>query len=368
MSPSRIFIARRATVAIPQDVGSLSFGFSLPPRIPFSTGSVYNVTTATQLRDRLADVPYGSIIDGGGNTFDISYGAIGTIWYWQRNPPSPCPVTTLRNVKLSGSYLGVKSGSYFRFENVESINSAYPNAGFGFRCEGTPPSHHIEWLRCKSNNSDKSGWMIHNKSDYWQIWDSESYSSGTDLLSHAAYLESHSSNCVVANFLATDYRGYGLHVSTDALLAASLTDGIICTGITSRRSEAFSACVVYSAQSNVTQTNCKFVGIVSDDDRYGVFDSWEVLSAGNRLYGAVNFNAGGVNQPLDRVAPVYYNGSSVVSGVVTANPLLDANSRPSASSSAKNIVPPDQYGYLPALDKDGNPRLTADAGCYRVPA
>lgn len=334
------------------------------PRIDDSTGSVINVTTAAQLETALATCAFGSIIDCGDIPMTPSN---GYYFLWNRNGNGV--VTTVRNGNFVNGYMQIQKGSWFRLEDSVSTDSLY----FGFKAEG---GNNFEILRCQSINARSNGYMLTVASDgtpsiNWQIWDSYDYHCGygPGSTAHSIYAETHNAQCVIANHLSVAPNYFGFHVSTDRTAAQNpYVDGLIVTGCTQVDAANRSSIVLYGTnQANHGQRNCKFVGIISQNPRNGIIYCYPPLASNNRMYGCVEFDPNGSDYQLANVAPVYYNGVTTVSGVVTADPDLDGTYHPSGSSSAKGIVPAAQWGLLPEFDRDGVARVTADAGCYAVP-
>ena len=325
---------------------SSQFGGLLPARLPVSSGPVVSVATVAELKSALATCAFGSVIDGGGASFDFG-ASLYALWSRDGNGT----VTTLRNCVFTRSYMQIQGGRWFRLQDCSSVDSPY----FGFKAEG---SRYFEVLRCKANNAALSGFLLSLGSLDWQVWDSEAISCGGNALDHGIYAEAHNAQCVIANFLSVDHKGFGVHVSTDRG-SQYPTDGLIVTGYTSLRGDTKAASVLYSTPGTV-QKNVKLVGMVVKGSPGGAVYCYMPVANSNRLYGLVEWQSGAVDTDyqIANVAPV---------SVVNADPLIDANGRPAAGSPAANLVPNSMHGYLPALDKDGLPRLTADAGCYRVP-
>lgn len=333
------------------------FGANLPARIPVSSGSVISVTNDAQLRSALSSCAFGSIIDGGGNTFSP-----GASLYYEWTRDGGGVVTTLRNCIFNSGYMQIKKGKWFRLQDCVSNTSQY----FGFKSEG---GQKFEVLRCQANNANYTGYMVTVAADNtpsidWQIWDSGDYHCGYgsgSVQSHSIYAETHNANCVIANHIGNSPNYFGAHVSTDRTLAENpYTDGlwVVCSVFANNAHNA--SAVLYSNQSGVDQKNVKFIGVISKSAPGGILWSYDGSGLGNGVYGCVKYLAGGVSED-------YQIGNVTVDTLVTGNPQLDANFRPGAGSSAKDIIPAAMAGYIPQYDRDGLQRLTKDAGAFRCP-
>lgn len=324
---------------------STQFGTSLPPRIPVSTGSVINVTTTGQLQTQMASCPIGSIIDGGGNTFDVG-SAINLTWNRDGNGTT----TTLRNCVFTDTrVLVLYPGSYFRIEDCTFTDAPFN----GVKFEG---GHHVEVVGCTItrvlDTNGGSGILAAqlgtNNSHHWQIWDCEirqaGFNSTVPQFGHGIYASRADPTCVIANTLLVDMNAFGIQIYPAPI------DGLIVTCCTIVRSDNRGGFVVSD-----DAVNCKLVGPLIVDSKVGVGEIMSPLSNNNRLYGCVEWSSDGSGTNVANLAPVNH---------VTTNPVIDANFVPDSSGSARNLIPQSAWGYVPPLDKDGNARVTADAGCF----
>ena len=332
----------------PNEQPAPRFGADLPARLPASPGPVVEVSTPTELRAALTSAAYGSIIDGRGRTFD----GAGAPFEWKRAGSVP---TTVRNVKVTNGWIQSVRGKMLRLEDCAVRGSPM----FGFRAEY---GDNIELVRFRAEDTKMSGYLFALGTVGYQMWDSAAKNVGLgDTLAHGVYIESADNRCVIANHLIDGWEGFGYHLYTGR--AGYSTEGLILTCCTSLGGASYAASIL-DVDTNVGAQpwrNVRIVGLVSVDAPGGI--AWvkdSTFADGNRLAGACEWPKGSrsdANYQIDRLAPVAH---------ILADPLLDAAGRPAPGSPVKSLVPADWHGLVPALDRDGKARVTADAGAYAV--
>lgn len=279
--------------------------------------------TVNAIQTALNSCQLGSIVDCGGATVDLSG---GNTLYWNR-VGDPAKVTELRNLTTVGGSLagGLRfggAGSYFRARNVKATKGA----GDGFKMTDT--AHHCEWVGCEASDNAAQGWLVTDGALAFQCWDSRAYRNGTtgSNLFHSWYLGAADNQSVLANCYGDSPAAYNLQIQ-------------------------------YPGAKNLLVTCCEFYG--GPNTRHGGV----VLS-----YGSSNGRLIGLYVHDAPVAVEVYNGDGYAN--VTGMQVFDSYQLNTAAgfaagtgvsytrckTGAAGPIDPSQFGYVPALDIDGNPR------------
>lgn len=352
--------------------GGLALGGLLPARIGVSTGSVTNVATLAALTSALSSVPNGSVINITANIVGV-----GTPNYYviSRNAASGAPITITCDpgVTITGFTQWNIRGSYLRFLGLDigytvgdpSVAAALDPCCFKIDTN----ANHIEIDGCRIHNAGRMGINIQASPTDIQIWNNTIYSNGSTgngILDHGVYWAYARGNSVLANNLIYDNCAFNVQLYPDApgvIVTCNTIDGGV---VHSTFSESRGG-MIYADTDGATLANTITVGCLSTNaPNFFGFGTVSDFYAGlnNQFYDCIGYNdAAGSFDPV--ASKLIFNAACV-----TADPLYinraAKNFHLAAGSPAIGKIQIAQYGYVPPLDKDGNPRITADAGCYRV--
>jgi hypothetical protein len=359
-----------------------SFGYSLPARLPESTGTSYYVATNGNdstgngsigspwltIQKALDTVPLtGSIVNVRAGTYVASGNQ--TIYSRAGNPSNPVTVQAYPGEKaiIDQSRFIVLNGGGIRLRNFE-IRNAPASVANGVKIEGA--SCDIEVVGCIIHGASKTGLLIYgtagasNSCARIQVWNCVIYSNGSfssGMDDHGIYWgTANGTGNVMANCLLYNNCTFNVQIYPAA-------PGVIMTCNT-----------VDGGQVHTIPTDTRGGVILGSEDSASTHDTITVgtitTNAPNH-YGIGRYLCGPNNNAYDCVGYGNYSGDwntgtpITFTNCVHADPLYvsrgAADYRLSAGSPARGFIPPARYGYVPAFDLNGDRRAAADAGCYR---
>jgi hypothetical protein len=326
-----------------------TFGELLPDRLAESAGATVNVSSLSALNSALSSAANGSIINitasinGGGATLTISR---------QASAAAPITITSDPGVVLSNFtriYFG--SGAYIRLRGLEI--TAFTGDGVKI----TSSAHHIEIDGCEIHDGYRQGILITSSAANVQIWNNRIYNCGSTSngnLDHGIYFAYASGTCVIANNLLYDNCAYNVQLypnTSNVIYTCNTVDG----GMVHGGARGGTVIGSESGQTNNTIT----VGYIGTGAAWYAVRNYHPGS-GNNVYDSLGF---------DNDLGDFQTGSGITyTNCVHDDPeYVNAgthNYHLSGTSPAIDFVDPARHGYVPPEDIDGNPRITADAGCY----
>lgn len=303
---------------------SSSFGAQLPARLAASSsGPVIVCTSLAELMSARSSAPLGSII-----TSDRPIDLQGGTFLWDR-VGDPTKVTELRaTVFNGGANANVRvggSGSYFRFTG----ESRYGQADGVKMTDGC---HHIE-IGGYIHDNKRQGVLVTGSGSFRQLYNARLAKNGsTQNLDHNIYWSNALPGDLIANCIGDLPWAYNLQIYPNAvglLVVASEFHG----GQVHANSRGG---IIIGCESANTTKDVTLVGIVSTDaptssgiDQYG--------SPSNiKIYDSCTFNNA---------------GGDITDAVFTKVRCVHA---------ASTLVDPTMYGYIPAYDIDGKPRVAGN--------
>ncbi len=346
LSPSHTYhyrVAAEAGVTPPPG----TFGFDLPARLPESSGTTRNVATDGQLVTAWAASAPGDIVNC---TADIDGGGASRSLSTSGNSGAPILLTCAAGVKIHNYHEFLISGNYIRVRGLEITG----NGGFattdGIKIDGG----HVEIDECDIHDNIGSGIQIGSTASNWQIWNSWVYRNGSNTnKDHGIYAAKASGDCVIANCLVYDNWAYNLQLYSDV---PNLI--VTCCTVDGGEVHADSRGGVVVGDSPATHDVKIYGSIVTNAPTAAGYHYNGSTSVSNYVYDNVAYNNAGGN---------FGSGLTYVN-CVAANPLYvnrgAGDFHLQAGSPAVDCVDVSRYGFVPETDIDGNPRVTADAGCY----
>lgn len=343
--------AMRSVPAVP------IFGGLLPARIPLSTGSVTNVATEAELTSALGSVPNGSIIN-----ITASLTGTGANYIIGRNASALAPITITRSpgVLITNYMMWDVRGSYLRLKDLDIGYGTIDNILIDVN------ANHVEIDGCIIHNAARMGINVQPSPTDIQVWNCTIYTNGSvsnGALDHGIYFAYARGACVIANNVFYNNCAFNMQIYPDApgvIFTCNTLDGGQIHPPDSRGG------LVIGSNSGGT-SNCILVGnLYTNAPLHGI----EVynpsgLDVGNNAYDSLAYNNGGSDYDLNYSGMTYTNCTN-------GNPLyVNVGARDyhlQAGSPAISKVQAVRYGYVPPLDKDGNARVTADAGAYGAAA
>jgi len=323
------------------------FGGFLPPRLPESTGSTINVASMAALTSAVNTAPTGSIIN---LTANINGGGAQVNFDRVASSAAPITITSNPGVVISNySQWYLAQCAYIRFRGLEFT-------GGDCAIKPTASSHDIEIDGCHIHNMTGQGILVTSSAYNVQIWNCRIHNCGDETnLDHGIYFGYARGDCVIANNLLYDNWAYNLQVYPDCpniIVTCNTLDGDTPSNPDTRGG------MVLGSESGLT-TNTKTVGLIGTNAAFFAVRNYHPGS-GNNVYDSIGYG----NSLGDFEA-----GTGVTyTNCVHADPLYvnraAKNFHLQGGSPAIDFVDPARYGYVPPLDIDGNPRVTADAGCY----
>lgn len=340
-----------------------TYGDDLPDRLAESAGSTINVASTAALTAALGSAANGSIINitaslnGGGQQLQISRVA---------SAAAPITITCDPGVLITNFSQWYVTGQYLRFRGLDISGSTLA----GIKFDGAANNNEID--SCVIHNNLKMGILVYcvTYPDNIQIWNCIIYGNGSTsngILDHGIYFGTAALNgarrCVVANCLLYDNCTFNLQIypHTPGVIVTCCTgDGGVVHPTFAHTRGGF----VYSDDNHAETHDCLTVGCISTNapNFYGFGTVGTFVGANNNFYDCIGF--GDSAGSFDPVASKMIFDASCT----TVDPLYEnraaKNFHLQGGSPAIDYVDPARYGYVPPLDIDGNPRVTADAGCY----
>lgn len=325
------------------------FGLSLPARLAESTFSTSNVSTAAALAAAVvsgATAPGHTInitanINGGGALL-----AINT----QGTAANPIHITSNPGVLLTNySQIEVK-GSYTRLRGLDIGYNTIDN----IKIDST--GNNIEIDSCHSHNAARQGLLVSSPANNVQVWNNTFNNNGSAVdgnLDHGTYFAYASGNCVIANNLYYDNYAYNIQIypnSSDIIITCNTVDGGTTRGG-----------MVIGSETGLTKNVVVYGHISTNAPNWAVhaYDPAGACSA--TVYDSLGFGNG--SGDFETKTGYTYNNCTHEDPVYTNRAAKDYTLQNTSPAIGK--VQPAQYGYIPPLDKNGNARVTADAGCFR---
>lgn len=323
------------------------YGDLLPARMPQSDGNPVNVGSYAQLVSAINGAKGGQIINIAQTITGAGSIRLGGVF----NRGNPVTVQCEPGVKLvgngSGNLLHV-TGQGWRLKNIDVSNGGDSN----IKCDDR--SDHVEIVGCKVSDARRMGILVYCTATPYdiQVWDCEMWSNGSDAqLDHNMYWGTGAKGCVVANCLAVNGIAWNYQMYPKC-------PDVIVTCCTADGKGAWGGMVIGSEGGGETK-NMRVVGLVATNGaRFGV---WPYKSgSGNTVMDSIG--SGNPSADFSSGSGVSYtNCKSADPKYVNRNA---GNYRLQAGSPAIGHIQSERFGYVPAKDKDGKARVTADAGCY----
>lgn len=349
-----------------------TFGTALPARIPQSTGTHYYVAAAggndaangltpgtawATIQHAFNTVPLnGSII----NLLAGTYSGGFDIATWARagSPANPVtlqsypgdPVVITRRLMITG-------GSYLRVRGIEIVG-----AHDGVKANGG--AHHCELDGLRVHGCVNQGLVFGAAGDVasdFQVWNSRVYQNGDGSQpnqQHGIYT-ANMLRAVLANLLVYD-NDFGLGLQ----LYPNLRDSIVthCT----IDEHLLAGPIVLGGEGGDIVTGNRIHGCVLT--RSSIGNGWPAVNptgagtfSGNQGFDSLGWQVATPAFP-DRAGMTFTNCNDASVDPLYVN-LAARDYRLRSGSPAINLAA-SRPEYVPALDIDGNPRATADAGCY----
>lgn len=344
---------KRRTRQVPSPPTGL--GTLLPPRLPESLGSVFNVATKSEFTSALNGVPNGSIINW---TASLDWGNVQYNIDRQASALAPITITSSPGVQMLNNFMWyLPQAKYLRFRGLEFTG------GQDSIKPGSSPTSDIEIDRCYIHNQAGQGFYNASGCDAIYIWNTIFHNNGDETnLDHNMYIaySSPTRPVVIANCLGYDPWAYNIQ------LYPNVKNMIVtcCTmdGYTSQPDQRGG--MVIGSQGTATASGNTIVGLIGTNAAYYCIKMNLPLLGGNAAYDCLGFGNGAGDFDTSAGANFTFVNCSHADPMYVNRPAK--NFHVASNSPAKNKVQPARYGYVPAFDIEGNQRLTADAGCYRV--
>lgn len=323
------------------------------PRIGASPGGSVTVSSFSALASALGSVSNGTTI-----YLDTSIDGGGSLWTPTRNAAAGAPITIARTnpgVLIQNFSQWDVRGSYLRFLGLDighnTIDAIKFDAG----------AHDCEVDGGKYHHSGKMGFNIQDPATNIQFWNAESFTNGSQSngnLDHGLYWgRSLGTKNVIANCLFYDNCAYNIQIYPNS-------PGVIVTCCTLDGGQVHAGGrggMVVGSEAGLTD-NVKIYGLLSTNAPTFAVTVYNPTGgdSGNAVMDALGFgNSSGDFQA--GTGMTYTNATHNDPNYVNRGA---RNYRLNAGSFAIGKVQAARYGWIPALDKDGIARVTADAGCY----
>jgi hypothetical protein len=325
-----------------------AFGADLPDRIGSSSGATAHVETETELLDALGDVDNGDVISvdddivGSGGDLNISRAAV-----------AGAPITITGSGSIRGYRQVYVTGRYLRFYQLPVHDNADANIKI------TGGAQYIEVDGCEIYNSGRQGILVTANAYAVQIWNNDIHDNGSPAngnLDHGIYFAYARGACVIGCNKVYNNAAYNIQYYPDAPNLI-LTNNTVDDGMVHAQSRGGVVCG--SNPGAPLTINTRNVGmIVTRAAQYGV--ALYNPGPGNQTYDALAFDNGFGD---------YQTGSGMTyTHCDNDDPLfVDWDARDyhlQGGSPAIDYVLAARYGLHAPFDIDGNPFVTADAGCY----
>jgi hypothetical protein len=324
------------------------FGVALPTRISEAVGSDVVCTTKAQLDTALSSgatrIRVRGVIDYGGVTTTngprlTRRGSFSSTAMLYGVPSEGDKI--IGRVMFLGDYWRIRGLDIQGYNCVKLADVSGPEQSFRF----------LDIDRCRLHGSPSSsilsGW---GTSSDIQVWDTVIDQRGmvgigpTGVDPYCAYMGGPTSRWTFANCLLLNGNGWSLHWYPSP--SDSLYTGCTMVGGIKRGG------VLLGGAKNVVGVGCIIVKSPT-----GAFEISSSSASSCPIYDMIGFeNKNGWWTTGYSQAPN--------DNLLTADPLLGPDWKPRQGSPAKDHVKTARYSLLPPYDIEGNPRVTADAGCY----
>ncbi len=333
-----------------------TYGFDLPDRLPESAGTTHNVSSVSALSSALSSAANGDIINitanlnGGGAQFAISRVA---------SAGAPLTITADPGVLITNFSQWYVTGQYLRFRDLDVSGCALA----GIKFDGNANNNEID--HCHIHDNTRMGILVYcvTPPDNIQLWNNTIHDNGSTAnagLDHGIYFGTAAQNgsrrCVVANNLVYFNCAFNvqLYPNVPGILATcnTMDDHYV-------HANAQSGIVVGSANSSAVSVDATLVGLLSTNALHYAIQPF-FAGVGTTAYDTLGYGNAGGDFPADtnmtyvnctHADPLYVNRAARDYHLQAGSPAID-------------YVDPARYGLVPPFDIDGNPRVTADAGCY----
>lgn len=324
-----------------------AFGADLPDRLGSSSGSTAHVDTEAEFLEALGDVADGDLLSvdddivGSGGDLIVSRAAV-----------AGAPITITGAGSISGFQQVYITGAFLRFLTLR----VHHNSAANFKLTGG--AHDIEIDGCEVDYSGRQGILITANSYNWQLWNNDVHDNGSPAngnLDHGIYGAYARGACVIGCNKAYNNCAYNIQIYPDDPNLI-LTNNTVDDGMVHAQSRGG---IVVGSQGSPLTINTRNVGmIVTRAAQYGV--ALYNPGPGNQTYDAIGFDNG-------------FGDFQAGSGMTYTHPLhadplfVDWDARDyhlQGGSPAIDYVLAARYGLHAPFDIDGNPFVTADAGCY----
>lgn len=327
------------------------FGNLLPARLPVSSGAVFNVASLSALTAALNTVADGSIIN-----ISSAINGAGAEYVISRRASSAAPVTITANpgIAVTNFSQWTVLGAYLRFRDLEL--SGFGGAGLKPTSGGAGTADHIDIDHCHIHNTARQGILITSNASNIQVWNNKIHNNGSAInnnLDHGVYWGYARGSCVLANNLFYDNYAYNVQIYPDSpgvIIACNTMDGGAVRGG-----------MVVGSEAGQTD-NVIIVGLIGTNGPYYCIQPYDPTGGdtGNNAYDSLGFG--------NTLGDFGSGGGFTYTNCTHADPLYVNRSGKDyhlqSGSPAIGKIQAARYGYVPALDRDGIARVTADSGCY----
>jgi len=326
----------QAAVEATQPPPASSFGADLPARLPLSTGPTVEASTLALMRTMISTATANTTVK---QTAPFDLGGQDLVIGCRGNAGATITVDLAAPVRNGRILISRASHTRVLFTDL-----------------GFSPIDGVK-ITDGSNHIDVDGWggTIHDTKGQgflqtdpscfdWQFWNARLLRCGTSTnLDHGFYVAASRGKCVIGSVIVTDPQAYCYQIYPDSRGPDGL--GLLVTAFEGHGGRTRGGVIVGSKQAG-QQTDATLVG--------GVIT--------NAVAGAVRTirETSTAPAPTVRVWDVLASGGASPafgSGIITDHCEVGWH-----GTQARGWVQPSRYGLLPALDIDGKPRVTADAG------